>query len=589
MIRRRARRGSLVLVALLLVGLLAGAFPVGQASAATEQWCPPQAAPYCAENAFLDYWRGVDRASDGHALDIIGFPISPALQRPSDGLVVQFYERAVFEWHPEIADSRNRVLLSRLGAAAIDADTSLGLKEQRARPPESCQSAADCSLAPTNHTLRGAFLLYWLANGGLPVFGYPLTEQFQLPTGTGQPRAVQYFERGRFEAHPENADPRYQVLLSRLGAEEYQRAGARNWLVVATPQSTAGTTQPPTAPVTVTITPTAGPPGTQFIIRALGFPAGAKVDVALSCDCAATMSLKSFQLAPNETGLALAVNTAPTAPPGTRTLTFRVNDQVLGRGSYTVTAPTAGPTVPPTPTAAPAVPTTPAPAPSPSAPPASPRPSDDQTLIATAADLIARVPEFGYIVTTINTRPIPWAFAALPQDVYGQFNLQTGMITYSVALRAMDPHDLASVMGHEGQHVYDVLTYGVPQTSTDCYKLEYRGFLTGAALWKAWYGPNGKPVPVNTLELFQNQLLAILQADPAKFEAWLARAYANECGTMATGGQSARAGVLPPASEGLPDLVRASFPGVDRWLASFDPTTVGAFEVDPTLPLVPIE
>jgi hypothetical protein len=71
----------------------------------------------------------------------------------------------------------------------------------------------------TGHTVSGRFLEYWRTNGGLPVFGYPLTEQVQE-----NGRAVQYFERQRFEAHPENSRP-YDVLLGRLGAELLERSG----------------------------------------------------------------------------------------------------------------------------------------------------------------------------------------------------------------------------------------------------------------------------------------------------------------------------------------------------------------------------
>ena len=65
----------------------------------------------------------------------------------------------------------------------------------------------------TGHTVSGRFLEYWNANGGLAVFGYPLTDPLQEGG-----RSVQYFERQRFESHPENVRP-YDVLLGRLGAE----------------------------------------------------------------------------------------------------------------------------------------------------------------------------------------------------------------------------------------------------------------------------------------------------------------------------------------------------------------------------------
>ncbi|HEX8221981.1 MAG TPA: hypothetical protein VF914_22520 [Chloroflexia bacterium] len=67
------------------------------------------------------------------------------------------------------------------------------------------------------HTLRGAFRDYWQRHGGLPQFGYPITEEFSEVSPTdGKTYTVQYFERARFEHHPENVPP-YNVLLGLLG------------------------------------------------------------------------------------------------------------------------------------------------------------------------------------------------------------------------------------------------------------------------------------------------------------------------------------------------------------------------------------
>lgn len=70
------------------------------------------------------------------------------------------------------------------------------------------------------------FLDFWWENGGLPVFGYPLTPVFQqqTPEGTFE---VQYFERQRFEYHPEQAPP-FDVQLGRLGDELLRKQG-RAW------------------------------------------------------------------------------------------------------------------------------------------------------------------------------------------------------------------------------------------------------------------------------------------------------------------------------------------------------------------------
>lgn len=65
--------------------------------------------------------------------------------------------------------------------------------------------------------IEGGFLSFWEANGGLEVFGYPLTDIRTVQTEDGTFLA-QYFERARFESHPEN-DPPYDVQLGRLGVE----------------------------------------------------------------------------------------------------------------------------------------------------------------------------------------------------------------------------------------------------------------------------------------------------------------------------------------------------------------------------------
>jgi len=72
----------------------------------------------------------------------------------------------------------------------------------------------------TSHNACGSFAEFWTVNGGLAIFGYPLTEEFTGEDG----RTVQYFERGRFELHPENAGTPYEVLLGRLGAEQIEHA-----------------------------------------------------------------------------------------------------------------------------------------------------------------------------------------------------------------------------------------------------------------------------------------------------------------------------------------------------------------------------
>src|SRR5262245_24483959 len=81
--------------------------------------------------------------------------------------------------------------------------------------------------SPTiNDCIDGRIGAFWAAQGGLPVFGYPLSHQFAQQV-EGRAVQIQIFERNRLELHPENAPP-YDVLLGRLGAEALQREG-RDW------------------------------------------------------------------------------------------------------------------------------------------------------------------------------------------------------------------------------------------------------------------------------------------------------------------------------------------------------------------------
>jgi sortase (surface protein transpeptidase) len=202
------RLALLFLAGFLALGLVPFVAP-GAPVAAGERYCPP-GVPYCAENAFLDFWK----ANGG--LEILGLPVSQPFV-DDRGLIVQFYERAIMEWHPG-NEPQYQVLLTLLGS------DRLGNRPERTAPAIPCPAdGTPCTtFEATGHTLRGVFLQYWQQNGGLPVFGFPLTEEFiEVSPTNGQPYLVQYFERNRFEYHPENQG-RFQVLLGLLGFEALQ-------------------------------------------------------------------------------------------------------------------------------------------------------------------------------------------------------------------------------------------------------------------------------------------------------------------------------------------------------------------------------
>lgn len=149
---------------------------------------------------FLDYWN----ARGG--LDIFGLPLTGLVQeRLEDGQIytVQYFERARFEYHPG-NDEANKVLLGQFGRRIHPAD-----------PPAPRKADAEY-FDQSGHNLGGGFRGYWYARGGLPLFGYPISEEYVETLENGQPYIVQYFERARFEYHPDQPAP-YDIQLGQFG------------------------------------------------------------------------------------------------------------------------------------------------------------------------------------------------------------------------------------------------------------------------------------------------------------------------------------------------------------------------------------
>ncbi|HUZ02867.1 MAG TPA: hypothetical protein VMU89_21205 [Thermomicrobiaceae bacterium] len=90
------------------------------------------------------------------------------------------------------------------------------------------------------HYLSFGFKDFWERSGDVPVFGFPITEEFSEPNpDQGTMLTVQYLERQRFEYHPENKGTPYEVELGRLGAED---AASRNLTSTAPFQALPSTT-----------------------------------------------------------------------------------------------------------------------------------------------------------------------------------------------------------------------------------------------------------------------------------------------------------------------------------------------------------
>lgn len=189
-----------------LLGLFAGGVPdtPPSAAAAPSEVYFPVTGHHVGE-PFLSAWR----ARGG--IPIIGYPLSEPIER--DGMTVQYFERARFEWHPESAGSIWEVQGTLLGRWIADGKTDPAFAPipEGQTPPT---NADNWFFPETRHNLSHGFKDYWEANGGLAGFGYPISEEL-----TEDGRTVQYFERARFEWRPENAGTPYVVLLGRLGAD----------------------------------------------------------------------------------------------------------------------------------------------------------------------------------------------------------------------------------------------------------------------------------------------------------------------------------------------------------------------------------
>jgi hypothetical protein len=93
-------------------------------------------------------------------------------------------------------------------------------------------NTADRTYFPqTRHTVSGAFKQFFEANGGVAIFGYPISQEYiGISEQDGQAYTMQMFERARFEYHPELADKGGNaVLLGLLGSE--QRAFRTHFLM----------------------------------------------------------------------------------------------------------------------------------------------------------------------------------------------------------------------------------------------------------------------------------------------------------------------------------------------------------------------
>lgn len=164
-------------------------------------------------------------------LAVFGFPIGPqqgVVGEDGQSRQAQWFERHRIELHPEQPAPYNvqlgRIGVERLGQQGRDGASFPPLNPNNA-DAERCRFFGE-----SNHQVCGEFLAAFNRYGlsfpntpgtsfaeSLALFGLPLSEATQ-ETIDGKEYTVQWFERARFELHPENQPP-FNVLFGRLGAE----------------------------------------------------------------------------------------------------------------------------------------------------------------------------------------------------------------------------------------------------------------------------------------------------------------------------------------------------------------------------------
>ncbi len=111
-------------------------------------------------------------------------------------------------------------------APAPTSTASAALRQALQPVPSVASTETKAFYAATGHTVGGVFKTYWEQHGGLEQFGYPITEEYQEVSLTdGKTYVTQYFERARFEQHPENKGTQYEVLQGLLGREMFKLLG----------------------------------------------------------------------------------------------------------------------------------------------------------------------------------------------------------------------------------------------------------------------------------------------------------------------------------------------------------------------------
>lgn len=171
---------------------------------------------------FKNFWYQHD------GLKLLGLPLTDEMpEKQVDGSVlrVQYFQNGRLEAHPQVV----------LGAVGREVTANLSDNYFFTSPPanssnlpncgdKAAASVTQCYFPQTGQSLANGFKTFWEGNGGLPMFGLPLSREFveQNPFD-GQTYTVQYFERARLQYDPVS----HKITPGAVGA---QLLWQRGWM-----------------------------------------------------------------------------------------------------------------------------------------------------------------------------------------------------------------------------------------------------------------------------------------------------------------------------------------------------------------------
>jgi len=204
---------NLLATTLLLLALL---LPGSQSLVAADPLLPPglcfAETEKCVRGLFYAYW------TENGGLSQNGLPISDEFNELNSGdnkpYRVQYFERVRFEYHPEKVNTPFVVQSGLIGREQFL------LRYPKDRLPTTFNG--ETCFDTTNRCISGPFNTYWQQKGGLALFGYPVSDEFEeVSQSEGKIYKVQYFERVRFEYHAESVGTAEEVQLGLLGREYF--------------------------------------------------------------------------------------------------------------------------------------------------------------------------------------------------------------------------------------------------------------------------------------------------------------------------------------------------------------------------------